>query len=168
MSLLSSRILFCVLAWSALAGCRQPPQDAGDVSPSSSHPSGSPVSISPSTPLDGLTRAEIARTGFAITADTEVLGVHRESGIDSQLRFAVRMPTGRVEAFLENAGFTEPLVAGRRVFQTPVDGIDTRGADHVASAQDRYRADGGSLVRDVMRIDADDGTAIVHVWAYSL
>lgn len=116
---------------------------------------------------DAAARAAIARVGFQLTGDLELLGWSSESGRDRLLAFAVRMPRGRVEGFLRNARFDTPLVAGRRVFQTPVADIDTAGAAEVASAQDSLTIDGTTYTRSVMALFEGQDRAIVHVWAFT-
>lgn len=159
---MSTRLL-ALLLWSAgLAACSDRPPTAPGVQDST----GAETVQQPSH-LDDVTRAQLARTGFQLTSDMEFLGARSDAGIDRQLAFAVRMPAARVQPFLEAAGFTTPLKPGQRVFQTPVTGVDTAGATRVSAAQDVFRTDAGTLTRDVMVIEEDDGTAIVHVWAYT-
>lgn len=117
--------------------------------------------------IDDATRALLSRTGFNLSNDVELLGTDTTAGIDRRISFAVRVPTGQVQTLLGNAGFTTPLKAGNRVFQPPVDGVDTNAAKKVSAAQDTYRIDGTTLTRDVMVIWDDPETAIVHVWAYT-
>lgn len=116
---------------------------------------------------DAAARTAIARVGFQLTGDLELLGWSSESGRDRMLAFAVRMPRNRVERFLRDARFDAPLVAGRRVFQAPVAGIDTAGAAEVASAQDSLTIDGSTYTRSVMALFEGQDQAIVHVWAFT-
>lgn len=159
---MSVRVLACLLWTAGLAACSDPPPSA----PTAHASIGSDTVQQPQF-LDDITRTELSRTGFQLTNDLEFLGSRSDAGIDRQVAFAVRMPASRVQSFLEAAGFDTPLKPGQRVFQTPVEGVDTAGAKQVSAGQDVFRTDGGSLTRDVMVIHEDAGTAIVHVWAYT-
>lgn len=165
---MSLRILACLSCMIVLAACAVPADDAPQASAAAPESTGPDPVQTPGQTLDDTTRIALSRTGFQITGDIEFLGSRSDAGIDRQIAFAVRMPESRLPAFLETAGFDRPLKDGQRVFQTPVDGIDTAGASEVSAAQDVFRADSGaSLTRDVMVIHEDDGTVVVHVWAYT-
>ncbi|NZA24928.1 hypothetical protein H0E84_00875 [Luteimonas sp. SJ-92] len=159
---MSVRLLACLLWTAGLAACSDRPPSAA-----TAHESIGSDTVQQPRFLDDVTRTELSRTGFQLTSDLEFLGSRSDAGIDRQVAFAVRMPAARVRPFLEAAGFDAPLKAGQRVFQTPVEGVDTAAAGQVSAAQDILRTESGSLTRDVMVIHEDAGTAIVHVWAYT-
>lgn len=165
---MSLRILACLLLTTGLSACPAPAPDAAPPGTSAHSPVGPATVQTPSQPLDDATRIALSRTGFQVTNDIEFLGSRSEAGIDRQIAFAVRMPASRVPAFLETAGFATPLKPGKRVFQTPVEGVDTAAATQVSAAQDLFRTESGpSLSRDVMVIHEDEETVVVHVWAYT-
>lgn len=165
---MSLRILASLLLTIGLAGCPAASPDAAPPDVATTRPVGPDTVQKPSQPLDDATRIALSRTGFQLTNDVSFLGSRSEAGIDRQIAFAVRMPASRLAPFLETGEFARPLVRGKRVFQTPVEGVDTAGATQVSAAQDVFRTDSGpTLTRDVMVIHEDEETVVVHVWAYT-
>ena len=167
---MDARLLASLSLILGLSACSAPPGDssANASQPPSENAGAPPLPSSTPQPLDDITRARLARsTGFHLSSDLTFLGTKDDAGIDRHVAFAVRMKESQVPAFLERGGFATPLRPGQRVFQTPIDGVDTAGATKVSAAQDRFRADTLTYTRDVMVIHEADGTAIVHVWAYT-
>ncbi|MDP8976649.1 MAG: hypothetical protein M3N28_09870 [Actinomycetota bacterium] len=67
----------------------------------------------------------------------EPLGSHQIAGIDRLVALAVALPPALVQEVLRDAGFTGELRAGRRAFQTPVEGVDVDRAKSFSTGQDQ-------------------------------
>jgi hypothetical protein len=157
--------LLCILV-ATVTGCASGP--SGDIIRSGETKSEDGLANSREVGEHRVTVEWAARfAGVVLPGHAEPIGAYDRQGIDRFVAFAIRLPSDDIPAVLRSSQFHGDFRAGLAAQYQAVEGVRLMDTSRVRSAQDEYRKDGVSVIRDIAVLTEDGGSAVLNVWAYT-